>query len=441
MSQQHAILDDAGTQPGDSELVISGPSAVSVDTPTFPDQQMAARRHIQDMALDFVRAMATLSPSQPPQIPLVPRPVTFRVGDLVSDHHEESPLSSIRSLTQTAKVMQLMHDHLPAPVPAPAPTQALLLHQDQESASQSHVMESAAQRPLYVTRRDLYYQDPELFKSQRTVDAIVNSLSHTIRPLSQHSHEPVMGDDLQLSTTKLLDASHLGVVASSRGVALGSCRLHLLPSTSNSSEHNIVDLGTTGSTGILLPPAAQIRRVKLDPEVAWVLIVEKDATFQALAQQDFPRSSSPPGLIVTSRGFPDFATRQFLHLLPDTVQMYTLVDADPFGVHIHWMYQQALTDRTVTHLGVHLEDMIHQHGGQESVMALADADLKRIKFLMGNEEVKLQAGIMRTLQTMLHMRVKAEVQALGSQLLPYLHQRLQARPIQSQRMGTPSSAV
>ncbi|KAI1865335.1 uncharacterized protein JN550_008383 [Neoarthrinium moseri] len=62
------------------------------------------------------------------------------------------------------------------------------------------------------------------------------------------------------------------------------------------------------------------------------------ATFRSLAAASYFNSSSAgPGLLVTAKGYPDLATRQFLSLLHSAyayIPMYALVDFDPDGIGI-----------------------------------------------------------------------------------------------------------
>ena len=46
-------------------------------------------------------------------------------------------------------------------------------------------------------------------------------------------------------------------------------------------------------------------------------------------------------LVLTAKGYPDFATRNFLHLLGSTrpdIKMFYVGDADPYGAEIFFTY-------------------------------------------------------------------------------------------------------
>ena len=81
--------------------------------------------------------------------------------------------------------------------------------------------------------------------------------------------------------------------------------------------------------------------VRVNVWARFVLVVEKDAVFQRLAEERI--DTLLPCIVITGRGFPDTATRAFLFNLvrcfPD-LEVLALVDLDPDGVQIllHYKY-------------------------------------------------------------------------------------------------------
>lgn len=67
-------------------------------------------------------------------------------------------------------------------------------------------------------------------------------------------------------------------------------------------------------------------------DAKFLLIVEKDATFQRLLDDNFCSRMSPC-IMVTGKGVPDLNTRLLVKKLWDTfhIPVFTLVDADPYG--------------------------------------------------------------------------------------------------------------
>ncbi|KHN77993.1 Meiotic recombination protein spo-11 [Toxocara canis] len=77
--------------------------------------------------------------------------------------------------------------------------------------------------------------------------------------------------------------------------------------------------------------------------ISWarfILVVEKDATFQKLTQEGF-LSQFSPALLVTGKGYPDISTRKFLKHITSIykVPLFGLMDCDPHGIEIAMTYK------------------------------------------------------------------------------------------------------
>ncbi len=75
-----------------------------------------------------------------------------------------------------------------------------------------------------------------------------------------------------------------------------------------------------------------------ESDADFILLVEKDAAFQRLAEDRFYNRF--PCIIITGKGQPDVATRQFLRKMQQDLklQVLALVDADPYGLNIMSVY-------------------------------------------------------------------------------------------------------
>ncbi|EXF81389.1 type IIB DNA topoisomerase [Colletotrichum fioriniae PJ7] len=165
-----------------------------------------------------------------------------------------------------------------------------------------------------ITKRNIYYQDTDLFKRQSIVDKLVDDLAFTLG----------------------LGREDLGIVAASKGLLSGPIILHSRTSEidASSSEH-----------GILIPSARSVSEIDFGP-ARWVLVIEKEG-----------------------KGYPDLNTKQFVHLIHTAkpeLSIFALVDFDCYGIAIMRCYshgtrghahENATTVPSIQWLGVKSEHL------------------------------------------------------------------------------------
>lgn len=135
------------------------------------------------------------------------------------------------------------------------------------------------------------------------------------------------------------------------------------------------------------------------------------------------------------RGYPDLATRQFLHSISSReIPIFALVDADPYGIDILCTYQYGST--TLSHepgttcpqleyLGVKILEF-----GHDGVSRISNRDRKKAKKLLEREWVWQHGEVRTELQRMLFLGVKAEMNVVGgesSNVDNYVAEKLAAR--------------
>ncbi|KAK4174401.1 putative meiosis-specific topoisomerase [Triangularia setosa] len=171
-----------------------------------------------------------------------------------------------------------------------------------------------------ITKRNIYYQNPELFGSQAVVDVMVNNLAFTLG---------VGRGDLNIASR------HQWAVATAKGLISG-------PVILVNRDGSVIDCGLSHNTGILLPPISEIQSIGFHA-AQWVLVIEKEATFRTLAAAQYAKTSRAGcGILITAKGFPDLATRRFLsvlHSMRPGLVIFGLADFDPDGVSIVQTYQ------------------------------------------------------------------------------------------------------
>ncbi|RDX44832.1 topoisomerase acting in meiosis [Lentinus brumalis] len=249
-----------------------------------------------------------------------------------------------------------------------------------------------------TTKRDMYYKDVQLFRSQSTVDRLVDDLAATFQ----------------------LSRADLNVRASSKGLICGSgLFIHL----KSGDVLNISD-----SEASLIPQAEDIERFQVGEDLAWVLLVEKEAVFQTLCRLRFAihEALPGPGLIMTGKGYPDVATRQLVRTLSDNlpahVPILALVDGDAYGIDILSVYKHGstrmqhenehLAAARIEWLGLWASELSSLGIDKEALLPITKHDEKKARSMLKRRW--LPAQWRRELQHMLFSRRKAEIEVLGA---------------------------
>lgn len=162
--------------------------------------------------------------------------------------------------------------------------------------------------------------------------------------------------------------AQLGIVASPRGLVSGPLTLHSPGSGSVRCEERATlippDLSSTWSVTLSCTDPSVCRE-----QGHTVLVVEKEAVFKHLLQQQ-PLMHGGELVLVTGKGYPDYATRALLTLLSSAkcerggeARVVGLFDGDPYGVDIHRHYTMHACE--VEWLGIDLADFTQQSNTEE----------------------------------------------------------------------------
>nr|XP_018676847.1 PREDICTED: meiotic recombination protein SPO11-2 isoform X8 [Musa acuminata subsp. malaccensis] len=172
-----------------------------------------------------------------------------------------------------------------------------------------------------ATQRELFYKllcdAPEYFRSQRQVNRTVQDVVALLR-CTRHS---------------------LGIMASSRGAVIGRMVLEILlpwestyrttkdfENISTEPGEQIVDCSMIGHAGYAITgDLCTLSKLVLHSDARYIIIIEKDAIFQRLAEDHF--FNQIPCILITSKGYPDIATsvtnRKFNPCLTVVDTLYT----------------------------------------------------------------------------------------------------------------------
>uniref|UniRef100_A0A8C4WCN9 DNA topoisomerase (ATP-hydrolyzing) n=2 Tax=Gopherus evgoodei TaxID=1825980 RepID=A0A8C4WCN9_9SAUR len=262
------------------------------------------------------------------------------------------------------------------------------------------VIYKMVQNNTYATKRDIYYSDTLLFGSQSVVDNIVNDISCMLKIPRRSLHI--------LSTTKGCIAGNL----------------------SYTEEDGIKVNCTCSATAVVVPSNVQgIRNVITDAK--FILIVEKDATFQRLLDDDFCNKLSPC-IMITGKGVPDLNTRLLVRKLWDTchIPIFTLMDADPHGIEIMCIYKYGsvsmsfeahhLTVPAIRWLGLLPSDIERLNIRKDALIPLTKQDQNKLASMQKRPYMACQPMWKKEMEIMAASKMKAEIQALTSLSSDYL---------------------
>ncbi|XP_050402116.1 meiotic recombination protein SPO11 [Patella vulgata] len=218
------------------------------------------------------------------------------------------------------------------------------------------------QENRYCTKRDLYYQDPESFGKQTTLDGVVDIIAAILN----------------------VPRWELNVLATSKGLVSGDLQFY------NEDGHHIDCRGSKGGISI---PAHRKDMNNIYTDAKFILIVEKDATFQKLLGENFCEKYAPC-ILITAKGFPDLGTRLLLKLLWNQFQLpvFSLVDCDPHGFEIMAVYtfgskaqaceNQHLAVPTIKWLGILPSELSGSHIPEATLIPLTQRDVEKASELL-----------------------------------------------------------
>nr|XP_033818649.1 meiotic recombination protein SPO11 isoform X1 [Geotrypetes seraphini]XP_033818650.1 meiotic recombination protein SPO11 isoform X1 [Geotrypetes seraphini] len=255
------------------------------------------------------------------------------------------------------------------------------------------------QSNMYATKRDIYYTNVQLFGSQHIVDTIIDDISCLLK----------------------IPRRSLHILSTSKGCIAGD-----LCYTEDGTKVNCA-----GNAMSVLVPSNIQGITNMTSNAKFILIVEKDATFQRLLSDDFCNKVSPC-IMITGKGVPDLNTRLLVRKLWDTfhIPIFTLVDADPYGIEIMCIYKYGsmsmsfdahnLTVPSIRWLGILPSDIKRLHISPDALIPLTEMDKKKLASLQKRPYVACQPIWKKEMEIMEASNMKAEIQALTSLSSDYL---------------------
>ena len=249
------------------------------------------------------------------------------------------------------------------------------------------------EKDIHVTKREIFYADPLLFKEQKNSDKSIEDMSAMLGCIRNSTH----------------------IVASAKGACIGRLKIRDLGDE--------IDCQKMGSGGWSITPMLdKVEIVESDAE--FILVVEKDAALIRLSESKW--WNDYPCIILTGKGVADIATRMFLRKLAKELQLpvFCLVDSDPYGHYIYSVYLRGskrlsyespfVATPKMHLLGVLSRDLEIFEVPQACRMPLTDQDKKRCEQMLSEPYVLQNARWVEDLELMMKLGEKAEIQALSN---------------------------
>ncbi|HUY00591.1 MAG TPA: hypothetical protein VMV49_13610 [Candidatus Deferrimicrobium sp.] len=256
-------------------------------------------------------------------------------------------------------------------------------------------------KDIHATKREIYYNDVELFEDQKYSDKSIEDLAAMVKVIRNSTH----------------------IVASAKGACIGRLKIR---DTSTGHLINLEELGTGGWA--ISPFLDRIEIVESDAE--FILVVEKDAALIRLSEATWWKDY--PCILLTGKGSADIATRMFLRQLSKELDLpcFCLVDSDPYGHYIFSVYLRGskrlsyespfLATPKLKLLGVLSRDLDQYNIPDNCRLKMKPADIKRTQEMLKEPFVQKNLNWVEDLELMLRLRRKAEIQALSSHGFEYL---------------------
>jgi len=220
-------------------------------------------------------------------------------------------------------------------------------------------------------------------------------------------------------------------MASTRGTIIGRILLKIQgQETIDCSSLGPAGYPITGDFGIL-------DSMRFDSDARYILVVEKDAVFQRLAEDCL--FNQIPCILITAKGYPDLATRFLLHRLSQNfpeLSILALVDWNPAGLAILCTYKFGSMSMgleaykyacNVKWLGLHEHDL--EKIPPESFIQLKPRDLQTAKSLMSSE--MLPEMYRKELALMVGKGTRVDIEALYFHGFDFLGKYISSKIVQA----------
>ncbi|VVB74095.1 Type 2 DNA topoisomerase 6 subunit A [uncultured archaeon] len=265
---------------------------------------------------------------------------------------------------------------------------------------------------LHTSIRGLFYQlkftlgediDEELFEEQTESNDLVEDLEVSLA---------VKREDLNLSTDR-------------KGVVAGNMKIK----DKFGGSETTIDCSKQGRSGWMIPSDVDNGMEILDVDADYVLVIEKDAMWQRLNEDQFWRKERC--ILITPKGQASRGCRRLIRKLADRkLPIYCFMDSDAWGWYIYWTIKTGsmnlaylggnIATPEAKFIGVSMSDLDTYEFLKKLTIRAKDVDIKRAEEMLTYPWIAKHPEWVKELKTVLEIKKKLEQDALQGPRLTFV---------------------
>ncbi|MDE1824929.1 MAG: DNA topoisomerase IV subunit A [Candidatus Micrarchaeota archaeon] len=265
---------------------------------------------------------------------------------------------------------------------------------------------------LHTTIRGLFYQlkfslgedvDESIFDEQAESNPLIEDLEVSLG---------VKREDLNLNANR-------------KGVLAGNMKVR----DTFGNERVEIDCSKMGRSGWQIPSDVDNDIEFVDIKAKYVLVVEKDALWQRLNEDNFWKKENV--ILITPQGQASRGTRRIIRKLADKgLPVYVFTDSDAWGWYIYWTIKTgsinlayiggAVATPEARFIGVTMSDLDKYTFLNKLTIAASEVDIKRAQEMLNYEWIKGHKEWVVELERMIKSKKKLEQDALQGPRLTFV---------------------
>ncbi|MGC9205380.1 MAG: DNA topoisomerase IV subunit A [Candidatus Micrarchaeia archaeon] len=267
---------------------------------------------------------------------------------------------------------------------------------------------------LHTSIRGLYYQLK--YSLGEDIDESIFNEQAESNPLIE---------DLEVALS--LKREDLNLNANRKGVLAGKMKVV----DKSGGDEVTIDCSKMGRSGWAIPSDVDNNISFTDIKASYVLVVEKDALWQRLNEDNFWKKEN--AILITPIGQAARGTRRLIRKLADMgLPIYVFTDSDAWGWYIYWTIKTGsinlayIGDDVATpearFIGVTLSDLDKYEFLNKLTINASEIDLKRAQEMLSYEWIKRHKEWVAELERMIKTKKKLEQDALQGPSLTFVDQ-------------------